>query len=994
MFERVGYWLDGGKRPFPVRAFVSLPVLFVLAWLPRLAAIGRYITPDELIWVFRSVSFWEALKAGDWPATMTSGHPGVTTTWLGALGIQLQLWFFPASQDAYNWVTKLAFMTPDNMEAFRQLAVLLNGARMAVTAVNAVGIVAIFWLCRQLWGEKTAWLAALLLSFDPFISGLSGLLHVDGLMTTFATIALLAWAAAIFPGVVPQKSCQRAVCVVVAGAATALALLTKSPAVLLIPFAGMFLLVGAWLFGESGLGESGRDYGRFLFKYGFIWASVTIVVILLLFPALWQDAATVFTRASSDANRHIDTALRPTFFMGKSEFEHGPLFYPVVLLFRLSPVVILGLLFTIGSTVKTAKLAKVDQNKKKHTSLRFRLSRLELFKLRTSAIWLLWLWAILFLAGITLAEKKFDRYALPALPVLVVTAAYGWQHLISQWRRKWGETAVIATQLLWLLTLWPYPLAAYNPLVGGPWLADKVMALGWGESISAAGQWLAAQPESGKLTAAAGVGPSFAPFFPGKALLSSEESVPYADYFVLTVGGEQLNPGSKASAMQSAELVHTIRFAGREQAWIFHQPDPQPMPQLVTPLPDIVSFANHFRVLGLGAQAAGNAVQLAVQWEKGAANGRYTVQLQLKDNQNNVWASAEFPLVNDIAFYPENWQPGEQPIVVYKVKLPDTAPPGQYRVALSLFQDGQQMAVLAADGTFQGVTLPGPWVDAAGGGGLAAAAVPVPLSVSWLNDTLHLQGRSELPPTLAAGFSAVVDLYWQATAPLPAGLQGTVLLGETAVWQDTLSPYDSGQWQPGQWVQAKVPIKAPVNFAAGTYPLSLVVTDANGTPLAEPVTLGSIDIVAIDRQFELPPDIAYPLMVTFGEFLTLRGVDGGETAVSPGGTVEITLYWEVNNTPDLLLSAFVHVIGQDGLNAAQGDQWPGGLPANTRVPGEIITDRYAITLPDRAAGRYQLGVGVYLPESGTRLAAKDAEGTAVPDNRYMLPITLEVTTNE
>lgn len=966
MIGNIDVWLGGEKRPFPTTSLISLPFIFLLAWLPRLAAIGRYITPDELIWVFRSVSFWEALKAGDWPATMTSGHPGVITTWLGALGIQVQLWLFPASQDAYAWVTKLAFMTPDNMEAFRQLAVLLNGARMTVTAVNAAGIVVIYWLCRQFWGDKTAWLAALLLAFDPFISGLSGLLHVDGLMMTFATISLLAWAVAIFPDAVSKRGDKRAAYVVLAGVATALALLTKSPAILLIPFAGLFLLVGAWLDGENW-----QDYGRFLIKYGFIWVTVTIVVILLLFPALWQDAASVFTRASIDANRHIDTALRPTFFMGKSEFEHGALFYPVVLLFRLSPMVVLGLLLSIGFAIKTKAV-----------------------KGKELAIGLLWLWAILFLAGITLAEKKFDRYALPALPVLVITAAYGWQLFLSKWRRKWGETAVIATQLLWLLTVWPYPLAAYNPLVGGPWLADKVMALGWGESISAAGQWLAAQPESDKMTAAAGIGPSFAPFFPGKALLSSEESVPYADYFVLTVGGEQLNPGSKASAMQSAELVHTIRFAGREQAWIFHQPNPQPMPQLVTPLPEVVSFANQFQILGLGAQPAGNAVRLAVQWQKMAANGRYTVQLQLKDGQNNVWASAEYPLVNDIAFYPEDWQAGEQPLVLYEIKLPDAAPPGQYRVVLSLFQEGQQMAVLAADGTFQGVTLPGPWVDAAGGSGLAETAVPVPLSASWLDGALQLKGHSELPPTLATGFSTVVDMYWQAAAPLPAGLQGIVLLGETAVWQDKLSPYDSGQWQPGQWVQAKVPIKAPINFAAGAYPISFVAADANGTPLAEPVTLGSIDVVAIDRQFELPSNIAYPLAVAFGDLLTLRGVDVAETAVSPGGTAEVTLYWEVNKTPDLLLSAFVHVIGQDGLNTAQGDQWPGGLPANTRAPGEIIVDRYTISLPGDAAGQYQLGVGVYVSESGTRLAAKEAGETAVPDNRYILPITLEVTADE
>ena len=49
-------WRDGGLLFF----------VFVISLLPRLSGLGRYITPDELIWVFRTVQFREAVLAGVW----------------------------------------------------------------------------------------------------------------------------------------------------------------------------------------------------------------------------------------------------------------------------------------------------------------------------------------------------------------------------------------------------------------------------------------------------------------------------------------------------------------------------------------------------------------------------------------------------------------------------------------------------------------------------------------------------------------------------------------------------------------------------------------------------------------------------------------------------------------------------------------------------------------------------------------------------------------
>ncbi len=140
-------------RRWLVRLFPVL--LFLLALGPRLVAVGRYVTPDELVWVYRALQFREALLDGRWAGTLVAGHPGVTTTWLGALSMSVQLWVSADARVAYDWLTKVAALTPDNVEAFRRLAVLLTGGRLAVAVVNSLGVVGVYWLARRLWaGEQ------------------------------------------------------------------------------------------------------------------------------------------------------------------------------------------------------------------------------------------------------------------------------------------------------------------------------------------------------------------------------------------------------------------------------------------------------------------------------------------------------------------------------------------------------------------------------------------------------------------------------------------------------------------------------------------------------------------------------------------------------------------------------------------------------------------------------------------------------------------------
>src|SRR5262245_33109191 len=68
-------------------AWLIALALAALALLPRCLGLADFFTIDEPYhWIGRVRRFAEALGRGDWAATDLTGHPGVTTMWLGALG--------------------------------------------------------------------------------------------------------------------------------------------------------------------------------------------------------------------------------------------------------------------------------------------------------------------------------------------------------------------------------------------------------------------------------------------------------------------------------------------------------------------------------------------------------------------------------------------------------------------------------------------------------------------------------------------------------------------------------------------------------------------------------------------------------------------------------------------------------------------------------------------------------------------------------------------
>lgn len=442
-------------------------VLLALYLAVRLPALGRYVTTDEALWLRRSANFYRAVTNGDWANTYQSPHPGVITQWAGAVGFWLALPDYNhVGSDAIHDTQLLQLMENRGINPMQVLA----SGRLVLVLVHAAAFIACWPFARRLLGRPVAALGMALLAFDPFVIAHQRLLHLDGLLASFMLLALLA-----FLDYVHQGRWQT---LLIAAIATGLAWLTKTPALFLLPVFAAITICFWW--GER---RSKPKRKLSLWVAFFVWLIISILVVFILFPALWIKPLEIPTQMVSYALGSAEGEYSgPVYFNGLVYPEGdlgaaGWIFYPLVFLWRSTPWVLIGMAMALWVWFTTRQPAEVNSK-------------------------ILALFAFGFLLFMTTAGKKFDRYLLPALPPLILFAGWGWVQFSARlkWfqQANWRSVALFALvgvlQFTSALPTYPYYLSYYDPLMGGSAVAQQAMMIGWGEGLDQAADYINHQP--------------------------------------------------------------------------------------------------------------------------------------------------------------------------------------------------------------------------------------------------------------------------------------------------------------------------------------------------------------------------------------------------------------------------------------------------------------------------------------------------------------------
>jgi 4-amino-4-deoxy-L-arabinose transferase-like glycosyltransferase len=641
--------------------------------------LGSFVTLDEIdFWLRRSEQFLRAIQIGDYAATALSTHPGVTTMWLGSLGILLR-----DSLVVAGWLADQSFPTT--------LALM----RLPVALTHVLGILVGYGLLRRMLPAATAALAAFLWAVDPFTIGYSRLLHVDALAGTFATLSLLA--ACLYWHHDPRRHW-----LVLSGVCAGLAILSKSPALVLLPIIGLIALTTDHrppttdhrpeprteeaTFTRSPahpLTRSLAVVGRRPSVVALLgWGAVTTITIFALWPALWVSPVAAFQQLRSGVE---DEGAQPhmlgNFFLGQVDNTPGPLFYPVALALHLFPRTLAGLLLLLLAWRKTQPYNRRD------------LAALAGF-------------AVALILALSLFPKKFDRYIVPVFPALNILAAYGlaWEAaarpsvfgrylfrgiIRSRHVMSLRLAALIVLTLFSTVSLGAYSIDSFNPLLGGAPTGANTFLVGWGEGMEQAAAWLNRQPDiTGVLTVSTSTR-ALQPYLRhgAQAITPQTPGLPekagYVVVYIRDIMRGAPGPPFEQFFGRMAPL-HTVQIGGVDFVWIYQAPPPVATAHPADFGPDI--HLRGFEWIDPAHHRTPASIKLF--WEtRDRPAADYTLFAHLIGPDSKRYAQVDLP-------YPTSqWEANRFVTTVLPLAVPMHLPTGCYRLFIGLYyqESGQRL---------------------------------------------------------------------------------------------------------------------------------------------------------------------------------------------------------------------------------------------------------------------------------------------------------------
>ncbi len=449
-----------------IRIFLLVLCFFIIAAIPRLLSLDAHWASDETRWLQRSPAFMSAVKKGEFSETLIAYHPGVTTMWIAGLR---------------------TFFTVPRLDLLN-----LARARWFIGIIVAAGISLACLLLYQLFGKWIALASFVCLAFSPFFLAQTRRVHTDALATIFILLTVLLF-------LIYCRNQQQHRMLVVSGVAFGLALLSKSYALILLPWIPLCLFL---------FRSNKKHNGRFFMYLSemLCFLNCTVLTVLILWPIFWapnfgiialgllgitvallkgsfnerssigiiiaacigiglvcvsviQSVWNVFDRV----NWAITTPHEVEhFFLGKVVNDPGWLFYPFVLTIKSTPLMLP--LAMVGCILLWKRRRHSEES-----SLQFQTA-LSLIA-----------FVVLFTFCLSVTSKKFPRYLLSTFLMLEILAAIGFVEILK-WtsiglrsrlgRKETGHynipVAVFACagffflQILPVLALHPYYGTYYN----------------------------------------------------------------------------------------------------------------------------------------------------------------------------------------------------------------------------------------------------------------------------------------------------------------------------------------------------------------------------------------------------------------------------------------------------------------------------------------------------------------------------------------------------
>jgi len=409
--------------------FILLVIgLLATILLTRVTDLNRFITADEPRWQANVAGFTTKLAKGDFGNLLQQPHPGITSQWFASPAIWQKTW------------------------AEKKIPLVISQCILLLFSAYLMG---------RLWEKQAGIIGAFILALNPFLIAHTRVYAMDSLLAIFILISLLA--------LLVWNKTQEKRFLAYAGAAGALAFLSKLPGIIIVPFSFVAIL---FLAKSIGINKS--------IKLCSVWVAAFIGTSIIVLPSFLIRPIGIFQDLAGFLSSDDYTSLH----------QYGLYYY-------LGTLVFLTTLIQLAALLVAAMKPSILKHKQD--------------------LAILILFAFCFTLMMTLGAKKGDRYILPAFLMFDACAAYVASRVLKK-PYTWAVALLacaITFQAANIIRLHPYELAYVNPLTK-PFL--KYRQLGWGEGLDIAAMYLNAKPNAKEIQVASYYASQFEGFFNGKTV--------------------------------------------------------------------------------------------------------------------------------------------------------------------------------------------------------------------------------------------------------------------------------------------------------------------------------------------------------------------------------------------------------------------------------------------------------------------------------------------